>query len=205
MSAELPASIKRLMGFFSALPGIGPKTAERLVFHLLKRQDSFLDDFSHALMDVKKKTSSCKRCFSLSEVNAQHLCSICGDTRRDGSVICVISETTELLAIEKTGEYHGIYHVLGGTINTLKGVFPESLTISAFLARVKEEKIKEVILAFNPDATGEATALYLRDKLKERGVSVSRLGLGLPMGADVKYADAMTLANALKGRSSIIT
>ncbi len=203
MSAELSVPIKKLMVFFTALPGIGPKTAERLVFYLMKRQDSFLDDFSRALLEVKKKTASCKKCFSFAELNAQQICSICSDTKRDGSLLCVISETTDLLALEKTGEYQGKYHVLGGTINTLRGIYPESLTIADFLKRVKDEKVREVILALNPDATGEATALYLRDQLKDSYVCVSRLGLGLPMGADVKYADAMTLSNALKGRRSL--
>ena len=203
MSSELSIPIKKLIGFFTVLPGIGPKTAERLVFHFMKQKDSFLDDFSHALLEVKEKTASCKRCFSFAELNAQQICSICLDTKRDSFVLCVMSETTDLLALEKTGEYEGKYHVLGGTINTLRGIYPESLTIADFLKRVKEEKVREVILALNPDATGEATSLYLWDKLKDCNVRVSRLGLGLPMGADVKYADALTLSNALKGRRSL--
>ena len=198
---KLPESVQNVMDHFMKLPGIGPKTAERLVFSLMKKPQNFLESFSLDLSRFKQDMRYCKKCFNIMEKNSKEMCAICSDSRRDHRLVCVVEEATDLLAIEKTGEYKGLYHVLQGVIQTIQGTYPEHLKIKELSERARNENVKEVILALNPDSDGEATTLYIKDKLKDFGVKITILGRGLPMGADLTYADALTLSNALKGRA----
>jgi recombination protein RecR len=195
--------VKRLIGFFERLPGIGPKSAARLVFYLLLTPKGFLAEFAQAITDLKEKVVVCQSCFNIDEENP---CWICRDTTRDKSLICVVEKPLDIIAIEKTGQYHGLYHVLGGVINPLEHIGPEQLHIAPLLERVKgDEGIKEVVIAVNPTMEGEATALYLKKQLqgKRPDLLITRIGHGLPFGADLDYADPGTLTAALKGRRSL--
>jgi len=188
------------MDFFERLPGIGPKTAARLVFYLTQTPRSSLVDFAQALVDIKDKVFLCPICFTLDDKNP---CRICADQSRDRKTICVVERPLDILAIEKTDQYKGLYHVLGGVIDPLNHIGPEQLHIAPLLARVKKPgETEEVILATNPTMEGEATALYLRKEIsgKSPRVKITRIGHGLPLGADLDYADPGTLTEALKGR-----
>jgi recombination protein RecR len=194
-----PRAIKNLIDTLSRLPDLGPKTAERLVFHLLKQDQRMLDDLARTITRLKEEATVCKRCFTIATVNP---CPICADTHRDQQTICVVAEPQDILVIEKTDDYHGVYHVLGGILNPVEGVTPDHLKIKELLKRIKSQKptIKEVIIATNPDLEGESTAMYLARQLKTLKVKVTRLAKGLPMGADLEYADEITVSSALKGR-----
>ncbi len=193
-----PKTIKNLISQFAKLPSIGPKTAERLVFHLLSRPTNELHEFSEAISGIKDNIKVCDKCFNFSEINP---CAICSDPRRDTSLICVVAKPQDIIALEKARFFTGIYHILGGQINALENISPLDLKIKELMERAKNAK--EIILALNPDLEGETTTLYLTKVLKQTGTKVTRLARGLPMGADLEYADEITLENALKGREVI--
>lgn len=199
MSA-IPAALSALIEHLVRLPGVGPKTAQRLAFHLLKAPREDAAALAEALVGLKDRTRLCQRCFNLCE---SELCGICTDPRRDASVLCVVEEINDLLAIEKTREFRGFYHVLGGSLSPLDGRGPEQIRARELQARLEPGEIREVILATNPNVEGEATALYLLRVLKPFPVKVTRIARGLPMGGDLEYADEATLARALEGRREI--
>jgi recombination protein RecR len=182
----------------SKLPSIGKKTAQRLALYLLKTDSEQFDSLIEALENLKTKLKFCKRCFNLSE---EDLCIVCKNTKRDGEKICVVEEASDVIAIEKTHEYNGLYHVLGGVLSPLAGVTPESLKIKEFLKRLENESIKEIILALNPDTEGEATALYLSKLIKPLKIKVTRIARGLPIGGDLEFADEATIGRAIINRS----
>ena len=188
-------AVERLITELSKLPGIGPRTAQRLAFHILKVRPEEILPLATAIVDVKEKIGFCRRCFNLAEGD---LCTICADARRDGSLICVVEQPADIVPIERTREYRGLYHVLGGALSPLDGVDPADLHVAELLERVAEG-VDEVIVATNPTMTGEATALYIADLLPT-GVRVSRLASGLPVGGDLEYADELTLGRAFTGR-----
>jgi len=199
MSA-MPAALAALIEHLVRLPGVGPKTAQRLAFHLLKAPREDAAALAEALVALKDRTRLCQRCFNLCEAE---LCGICTDARRDGSLLCVVEEINDLLAIEKTREFRGLYHVLGGSLSPLDGRGPEQIRAKELQARLESSEVREVILATNPNVEGEATALYLLRLLKVFPLKVTRIARGLPMGGDLEYADEATLARALEGRREI--
>ena len=190
--------ISQLIAELSKLPGIGQRTAQRLAFHILRSDDADAFALSDSIREVKEKVGLCEVCFNLAEGTR---CRICEDARRDQSMICVVEEPADVIPIERTGEYRGLYHVLGGALSPIDGIDPEDLRIAELLERVNGE-VKEVVLATNPTTTGEATALHIADGLRDR-VSVTRLASGLPVGADLEHADEVTLGKALAGRQSL--
>ncbi len=192
----LSNSMQRAVEELSKLPGIGKKSAQRLVFYLLKLPRDEVIALSKSLVDVKDKASYCSVCFTITETNP---CSICVNDKRDRSVICVVEEANDVIAFEKTGEYKGLYHVLGGALSPLDGIGPEDLKIKELLTRLKGE-VHEVILANNPNVEGEATALYLSKLIKPLGIKITRIARGIPVGTDIEYADEITLTRALEGR-----
>lgn len=194
---EYARPLAKLIGELEKLPGIGPKSAQRLAFHLLRVSEDEARALADAVMDVKQRISFCTRCFNFTD---QELCSICRDPRRDPSVLCIVSEPRDLIAMDKTNEFHGQYHVLHGVISPMDGIGPEMLKIRELLGRVREGGIKEAIIATNPTVEGEATALYLSNLLKPLGIHVTRIAHGLPMGGDMDYADQATLIQALEWR-----
>jgi recombination protein RecR len=194
--AQTP-SMSRLIEQLSKLPGIGEKTASRLAFHVLRSERDYAQALADALLAVKDETRLCSVCFALTESDP---CPLCGDPRRSSEVICVVEEPADLLAIERVREFRGRYHVLHGTLAPLDGVGPDDLKIQPLLVRLRDTPVAEVILATNPTAEGEATALYLAKLLKPLGVKVTRIAHGLPVGADLEYADVMTVGRALEGR-----
>lgn len=190
----LPKSIQNLIDNFESLPGIGPKTAQRLTFYLLRMPQEDLERFGQNLNELKKKTHTCGICGNIDEVSP---CRICSDEQRDRSVICVVATPLDVLAIEKSG-YHGLYHVIGGLIDPLNRVGPDELRLKELVGRVDGKS--EIIIATNPTMEGEATALYIQRLLKDKGVKMTRIGRGLPIGSDIEYADESTLQRALEGR-----
>lgn len=188
------------MDYFSKLPTVGPKTAERYVFYLLRQHPEWLQGFAQAIAEVKEKTTVCRNCFSIAESDP---CAICSSPKRNRATICLVADTRDMLAIESTKQYNGLYYILGGVINTIEGVKPDQLNIKALLNRLKQTGVKEIILAFNPDLEGETTAMYIAKLLKTYRIKITRLAKGLPMGADLEYADEITLSNALKYRNEI--
>ncbi|MCB1055859.1 MAG: recombination protein RecR [Acidobacteria bacterium] len=190
--------LKRLIGELTRLPGIGPKTATRLAHHLLTLTRDDAASLAEAILEVKDKLFHCSVCSSITDVDP---CSYCTDPRRDQTQLCVVEEPFNLRPIERTGEYHGLYHVLLGALSPQRGIGPESLTVEALLGRL--EGVQEVILATNPDVEGEATALYLARLLKPRGLRVTRLAFGMPVGGDIEYTDEVTLGRSLAGRREI--
>jgi len=196
VSAEGPAPLARLVSELSRLPGIGQRTAQRLAFHILRAPDEEAAALAAAIREVKEKVGLCEQCFNLSE---GPLCRICSDSGRDRSTICVVEEPADVIPIERTHEYRGLYHVLGGALSPIDGVDPEDLRIAELVGRVDRGGVAEVLLATNPTMTGEATAAYLADRLRDR-TRVTRLASGLPVGGDLEYADEVTLGRALAGR-----
>ncbi len=182
----------------SKLPGIGKKTAQRLALYLLKSDAEQFENLVQSLKDLKEKIRFCKRCFNLSE---QDLCVVCNSSKRDTSKICVVEEASDVIAIEKTHEYNGLYHVLGGVLSPLTGVTPGTLKIKELLKRLEKESIKEIILALNPDTEGEATALYLSKLIKPLNIEITRIARGLPIGGDLEFADEATISRAISNRS----
>ncbi len=200
--SPLAGPVERLINELSRLPGIGPKTASRLTFYLLRqpRERAQALALAEALQDLQEKVVFCDRCFNIAESSP---CAVCRDERRDQSIICVVEEPLDVHAIERTREYGGLYHVLHGAISPVEGIGPADLRIAELLARVKGEAVREVLLATNPNLEGEATAMYLARLLKPLSVRVTCLARGLPVGGDLEYADSVTLARALEGRSEI--
>lgn len=192
----LSNSMQRAIEELSKLPGIGKKSAQRLVFYLLKIPREEVIALAKSLVDVKDKASYCSICFNITETNP---CSICTNDKRDRSIICVVEEANDVIAFEKTGEYKGLYHVLGGALSPLDGIGPDDLKIKELLIRLKDG-VTEVILANNPTVEGEATALYLSKLIKPLGIKMTRIARGIPVGTDIEYADEITLTRALEGR-----
>jgi len=184
----------------SKLPGIGKKTAQRLAIFLLKSENQQVDSLISAVKNLKLKLRFCSRCFNLSE---EELCNICRSEKRDKSIVCVVEEASDVIAIEKTNEFKGLYHVLGGVLSPLTGITPESLHIKELLKRFEGEEIKEVILALNPDTEGETTSLYLAKLMKPFGINVTRIARGLPIGGDLEFADDATIGRAILNRGII--
>jgi recombination protein RecR len=198
--AYYPEPVARLIDALQRLPGIGPKTAQRLTFYMLKRPPDEVRELGDALLAVKEKTTYCRTCFNVTDEDP---CRICNDPRRDEHVICVVEEPNDLLAMERTGEYRGRYHVLLGALSPLDGIGPDDLKIRELLARLEGRETAEVILATNPNVEGEATALYLAKLLRPLAVRITRIARGLPVGGDLEYADQVTLSKALEGRREI--
>ena len=195
----LSPSVENLVTQLTKLPGIGRRTAQRLAFHILSTQPEDALALSRAIEEVKARVRFCRECGNLTE---DELCDVCADARRDRSVICVVEQPVDVVSVERTGEYQGLYHVLGGALSPLDGVEPSDLRIDGLLARVAANGVSEVVLATNPTMTGEATAAYLADRLRDT-VRVTRLASGLPVGGDLEYADEVTLGRALAGRRSM--
>lgn len=194
---EAQSSISRLINEFSRLPGIGRKTAERLAFFILKDDEKTVGKFAEALLDVKNSIKFCRVCYNITE---DELCEICRNSRRSRKMICVVEEPRDIWAIEKSGTYNGVYHVLMGALSPLDGVGPENLKIRELLQRVQEDEIEEIIIATNPNVEGDATAIYISGLIKPLGIPVTRIASGLPAGGDLEYADSVTLSKALAGR-----
>jgi recombination protein RecR len=192
----LSPAVDNLVAQLTRLPGIGTRTAQRLAFHLLSAKKDEALALAEAIEEVKERVRFCRECGNLTE---QELCGICADARRDRSVVCVVEQPADVLSLERTHEYRGLYHVLGGSLSPLDGVEPEHLRLDELVRRVEGGEIQEVVLATNPNMTGEATAAYLADRLRGR-VRVTRLASGLPVGGDLEYADEVTLGRALAGR-----
>jgi recombination protein RecR len=182
----------------SKLPGIGKKTAQRLALHILKSESENVESLVESLKNLKIKLRFCSRCYNISE---HELCEICKSEKRDKSIICVVEEASDVMAIEKTHEFNGLYHVLGGVLSPLTGVSPDSLKIKELMKRFGEEQIHEVILALNPDTEGETTSLYLAKLIKPLGIRVSRIARGIPIGGDLEFADEATIGRAMLSRS----
>ncbi len=197
---EYTKPLAQLIEFFQKFPGIGPKSAQRMAFHLLKMPLSEVQRFSQVLVEAKENIHYCSICFNMSASNP---CEICSDDRRDKSVICVVAETKDLIAIEKTREYKGLYHVLQGTLSPLDGIGVEDIRIKELLTRVTDTNVNEVILALSPSVEGEATSMYITKLLKPFNIKISRIAFGLPIGSDLEYADEITLAKAIEGRRII--
>lgn len=189
--------IARLVEELSKLPGIGQKTAQRLTFHLLKVPPEEARALAEAIVEAREKVSFCARCFNFTQ---GELCEYCANPRRDPSLVCVVERPQDIVAVERTGEFRGLYHVLGGAISPIDGIGPDDLKVRELLERVRKEGVSEVIMATNPRVEGEATAAYLANLLKPLGVKVTRIASGLPVGGDLEYADEITLGRALKGR-----
>jgi len=195
-----PEPVARLIDALQRLPGIGPKTAQRLTFFLLKRPVEEVRELSEALVAVKDRIVYCQTCFNVTD---QDPCRICADPGRDGRLLCVVEEPNDLMAMERTGEYRGRYHVLLGALSPLDGIGPEDLKVRELLARLDAGGTQEVILATNPNVEGEATAIYLARLLRPLGARITRIARGLPVGGDLEYADQVTLSKALEGRREI--
>ena len=198
--AHYPEPFARLIEALQRLPGIGPKTAQRLTFFLLKRPLDEVRELSEAILAVKEKISHCRSCFNVTDEDP---CRICADPARDARALCVVEEPNDLLAMERTGEFRGRYHVLLGALSPLDGIGPEDLKVRELLARLETGETTEVILATNPNVEGEATAIFLAKLLRPLGVRVTRIARGLPVGGDLEYADQVTLSKALEGRREI--
>lgn len=197
-----PKAVQRLIDEFSRLPGIGPKSASRLTFFLLRGDSQQPRDLAEALADLKEQTQFCSVCYNITDAGVDP-CPICADPARQIGVLCIVEEPLDVLAVERTREFKGRYHVLHGVISPVEGVGPEDLKIRELLARLKKEPIKEIILATNISLEGEATAMYVQKQVAALGVRVTRLARGLPVGGDLEYADETTLARALQGRSEM--
>ncbi len=200
MSTAYTESLSRLIEEFGKLPGVGPKTAERLAFHILKAEPAEAMALAKAISDVKNKTKHCKICYNLSE---ETICRICSDPRRDKSLICVVEQPKDLIALEKTGACKWVYHVLGGHIAPLDGIEPDDLTINQLVERVRKGDVKEVIMATNPNMAGDGTVLYISSLLKNAGVEITRLARGLPTGSTIEYASGKMLTDAIIGRQEL--
>ena len=189
--------VAKLIDQFHKLPGIGPKTAQRLTYYLVRMPEEEAKDLAEAIISVKDKISLCSKCFNITESDP---CNICSDTRRDISSICVVEEAMDIVSLERTGSYNGLYHVLHGAISPMNGIGPDELKIQALLGRI--DNVSEIILATNPNIEGEATAMYIHRLLDPFGISITRPARGLPVGGDLEYADDLTLGRALEGRES---
>lgn len=196
IAEPLTAAIEEL----SKMPGIGKKTAQRLALHLLKSNKETVDSLVKSLLDLKLKLRFCSRCFNISE---DELCAICKSSKRDQTIICVVEEASDVIAIEKTHEFNGLYHVLGGVLSPLAGISPEGLKIKELLKRFENAQVQEVILALNPDTEGETTSFYLAKLIKPLGIKVTRIARGIPIGGDLEFADEATIGRAMLSRSTL--
>lgn len=195
-----PKSIASLIEHFQKFPSVGPKSAQRMAFYLLRMPKSEVEKFAQSMLEAKENTKTCEICFNLSSTSP---CEICTSPQRDKSTICVVAETKDLIAIEKTNEYKGLYHVLQGLISPMDGIGADDIRIKELLNRLTDENVKEVILALSPSVEGEATSLYLNKLIKPFGIKISRIAFGLPVGADLEYADEITIAKAIEGRREL--
>ncbi|HEX2620373.1 MAG TPA: recombination mediator RecR [Phototrophicaceae bacterium] len=200
MSRAVPEPVTKLIEAFSRLPGVGPKTASRLTFFLLRAPDDLSLGLSEALKALKEQTRFCSVC---GNITVDDPCAVCTDTRRNAAMIAVVEEPLDLLAIERTGSYNGVYHVLNGAISPVNGIGPDDLRIKELVARVQGGNILEIIIATNPGQEGDATAMFIQRELVNKGVKVTRLARGLPVGGDLEYVDAVTLTRALQGRNEL--
>ena len=198
----LPESIQSLITALERLPGIGPKSASRLAFYLLRAPEDISQELAVALANLKANTAFCQECFNITEAGRER-CEICESQKRDGSLICVVEEALDVLALERTGGFHGKYHVLQGVLSPIEGIGPDDLKIKQLVSRVASGGVREIILATNPSMEGDATAQYLQSQLKSFDVHVTRLARGLPVGGDLEYADQSTLLRALSGRQEM--
>ena len=196
---EYTKPLARLIEYFQKLPSIGPKTAMRLAMHVVKMSENEVNNFANALIDAKTKISYCKTCFNMS---CNDPCEICSDITRNKTLICVVGETKDLMAIEKTNEFHGLYHVLQGLISPIDGIGPEDLNLSGLIDRIKKEE-KEIIIALSPSIEGEVTSMYIQKILEKYSVKVSRLSYGIPMGSEIEYLDPIMITKALEDRKVI--
>ena len=197
---EYSPSIEKLIESFEKLPSIGHKTAQRLAFYMLDQSKEEIKEFTDAIINAKKNLKFCSKCFNISDTDP---CNICSNPKRDESIICVVEDVKDVLAMERTHEYHGVYHVLHGSISPMNGIGPEDIKIKELLARLMDGKVKEIILATNPRVEGEATSIYISKLVKPLGIKVTRIARGIPIGGDLEYTDEVTLAKALEGRSEI--
>jgi len=199
---KIPKALERVVESFERLPGIGPKSAQRLGFYLLHVPQSDLEDFAEALINLKKNTKMCAICFN---IGTTELCDVCADPERDVSIVCIVEDALDVLAFERSDKFKGVYHVLHGVVDPLNSIGPDDIYIPQLMNRIREKEsgIKELIIATNPTMEGEATAMYIVKGIKneELGIKISRIGRGLPVGADIEYADEVTLGRALEGRS----
>lgn len=195
-----PKSIATLIEHFQKFPSVGPKSAQRMAFYMLRMPESEVQKFAQAILEAKRNTRTCEVCFNLSSSSP---CEICTNPKRDRSIICVVAETKDLIAIEKTNEFKGLYHVLQGLISPMDGIGADDIRIKQLLNRLASDEVKEVILALPPSVEGEATSLYLTKLIKPFGITISRIAFGLPVGADLEYADEITIAKAIEGRRKI--
>ncbi len=200
MASLYEGPVQRLIDELGRLPGIGPKSAQRIAYYLLKIAPEDARRLAGSIIEVKEKISWCRRCFNIAE---GELCSYCLDTRRDDTVLCVVEEPRDIVAVERTQEFRGRYHVLQGTISPIEGIGPDQLRVKELLRRIPEEGVQEVILATNPNSDGEVTAMYLAKVIKPLGLKVTRIASGLPVGGDLEYADEVTLGRALEGRREV--
>jgi recombination protein RecR len=198
----LPGPVQDLINAFERLPGIGPKSASRLAFFLLRGSDDLANELAQALTALKSATGLCQVCFNIT-LSEQRVCEICSSDRRNHSLICVVEEPLDVLAVERTGGFNGIYHVLHGVISPIEGVGPDDLKINPLVERVRAGGVSELIIATNPSMEGDATALYLHQQISPLGIRITRLARGLPVGSDMEYADQSTLLRALSGRQEI--
>lgn len=202
MKSSTPAPVERLIEAFARLPGIGPKTASRLTFYLLRAPEAESKELSEAVIEMKSNTVLCKRCFNISTSDAE-LCMICADASRQADKVCVVEEPLDVMAIERTGVFEGLYHVLHGALSPVEGVGPDDLRLKELFERIHPEQIRELIIATNPTLEGEATAMYIKNQLEALDLRLTRLARGLPSGGDLEYADKTTLSQALEGRSEL--
>jgi recombination protein RecR len=200
VASPFEGPVQSLVDELGRLPGIGPKSAQRIAFYLLKAAPEDAHRLARAIVEAKERVSWCRRCFNFAE---GELCVYCRDDRRDSTLLCVVEEPRDIVAVERTQEYRGRYHVLLGAISPIEGIGPDQLKVKELLARVNDEGVKEVILATNPNIEGEATAMYLARLLKPLGLRVTRIASGLPVGGDLEYADEVTLGRALEGRREV--
>ncbi len=200
MSSAVPEPVTKLVEAFSRLPGVGPKTASRLTYYLLRAPDEISENLADALRDLKAETRMCSSCFNITVDNP---CPVCSDLQRDQKTIAVVEEPLDVLALERTGGYRGVYHVLHGAISPVNGIGPDNLKIRELVERIDRSDILEVIIATNPGLEGDATAMYIQRELVSKGVRMTRLARGLPVGGDIEYADTVTLMRALQGRSEL--
>jgi len=197
---QLAAPLERLIERLRALPGVGQKSAQRMAFHILRSPDADVRALAAAIVEVKERIRLCGVCYNITDVDP---CLVCSDASRDRAAICVVEEPHNVVAIEKSGGFRGLYHVLHGSLSPLKGIGPDDLKIPALLERLRDGTVKEIILATNPNVEGEATAVYLSRLLKPLGLKVTRIGLGLPVGSELEYADEVTVGKALEGRREL--
>jgi recombination protein RecR len=198
----LPASVQDLINAFSRLPGIGPKTASRLAFYLLNAPEEISQDLAQALTDIRAQTADCPLCFNIMTAGRE-TCEICASSQRDAGIVCVVEEPLDVVAVERTGGYQGVYHVLRGALSPIEGIGPEDLRMRELVLRVRGGQVRELILATNPSLEGDATAMYIQQQLAGLGVRITRLARGLPIGGDLEYADQNTLLRAIMGRQEM--